>query len=53
MNYAERAYFEGDHCHHCAARAEALRLAGIREAALRAIRQRPIRAGELRYRAQR
>lgn len=29
MIYAERAYFEGDHCQHCADREEHLRLARI------------------------
>ena len=31
MPYSERAYFEGDHCAHCAARDEFMRLKRIRE----------------------
>lgn len=31
--YSERAYFDGDHCAHCAAREESERLAGKAEAA--------------------
>ncbi len=33
MTYSERAFFEGDHCHHCAARDEALRLARLERGA--------------------
>lgn len=29
-DYSERAYFEGDHCAHCAARDEFMRLARIK-----------------------
>lgn len=40
MPYAERAYFEGDHCQHCAARDEHERRAVIRRAHARAIGRR-------------
>lgn len=40
MSYAERAYFQGDHCHHCAARDEALRLERKRVEAIRALDRR-------------
>ena len=40
MSYAERAYFEGDHCHHCAARDEWLRLERKRVEAIRALDRR-------------
>ena len=33
MPYSELAYFEGNHCAHCAARDESLRLANIRKRA--------------------
>lgn len=45
--YSERAYFDGDHCQHCAARDEHERLRGIdrRNAALiRSIERRRARA---------
>ena len=29
MIYSEASYFDGNHCHHCAARDETLRLARI------------------------
>ena len=41
--YAERAYFDHDHCHHCAARDEHVRLRGIakrNQAVLRSIERR-------------
>jgi hypothetical protein len=38
MSYSERAYFEGDACHHCAARDEHLRLVRLRKAAATAHR---------------
>jgi len=34
MAYSERAYFDGDHCAHCAARDEFMRLARIRVSAI-------------------
>ena len=40
MSYAERAYFEGDHCHHCAERDEWLRLERKRVEAIRALDRR-------------
>lgn len=40
MLYSERAYFDGDHCHHCAARDEWLRLARIRRQTGAAIERR-------------
>lgn len=40
MSYAERAYFEGDHCHHCAARDEVLRLERKRTEARRFLDRR-------------
>lgn len=40
MSYAERAYFDGDHCHHVAARDEELRLRRIRDRGRRALRDR-------------
>lgn len=43
MSYAERAYFEGDHCHHCAARDEALRLERKLTEARRALDRRSSR----------
>ena len=43
MSYAERAYFEGDHCHHCAARDEVLRLEGKLRDARRALDRRSVR----------
>lgn len=36
--YSERAYFDGDHCQHCATRDEHLRLARIRRDNERALR---------------
>ena len=38
--YSERAYFDGDHCAHCAARDEFMRLARIRNALDRALGKR-------------
>lgn len=43
MSYSERAYFEGDHCHHCAARDEALRLERKLTEARRALDRRRVR----------
>lgn len=43
MSYAERAYFEGDHCHHCAALEEHLRLKRKRVEAIRALDRRSVR----------
>lgn len=40
MSYSERAYFEGDHCHHCAARDEHLRIKRIRDQGRRMIERR-------------
>jgi hypothetical protein len=40
MSYSERAYFEGDHCHHCAARDEHQRLKRIKDQARRALDRR-------------
>ena len=38
--YSERAYFDGDHCHHCAARDEHERLVRLRGQADRQMRER-------------
>lgn len=38
--YAERAYFDGDHCHHCAARDEHERLRRIAMQGARVMRER-------------
>ena len=43
MSYAERAFFEGDHCHHCAARDEWLRLELKRVETVRALDRRSSR----------
>lgn len=40
MSYSERAYFEGDHCHHCASRDEHLRIVRIRNDARKAFERR-------------
>ena len=40
MIYAERAYFDGDHCQHVAAREEHYRLLRIRLNAIRLITER-------------
>lgn len=40
MSYSERAYFEGDHCQHCAERDEWLRLQRKRVEAIRALDRR-------------
>lgn len=40
MSYAERAYFDGDHCQHVAARDEHQRLRRIEERGRRALRDR-------------
>jgi|JI10StandDraft_1071094.scaffolds.fasta_scaffold63686_3 hypothetical protein len=40
MSYAERAYFERDHCHHCAAREDLLRLERKRTEARRSLDRR-------------
>lgn len=40
MSYSERAYFMGDHCHHCAARDEVLRLERKQVEAIRALDRR-------------
>lgn len=40
MSYAERAYFEGDHCQHVAARDEHKRLRRIEEQGRKALRDR-------------
>lgn len=45
MPYSERAYFEGDHCAHCAARDEFMRLARIQVAVIRALDRRNSRRG--------
>lgn len=45
MPYSERAYFDGDHCAHCAARDEFMRLARIRVSAIRALDHRNSRRG--------
>lgn len=39
MSYAERAYFESDHCAHCAARDEFNRLAAIAKRNARVLRE--------------
>lgn len=36
--YAERAYFDGDHCHHCATRDENTRAERLRDQARKAMR---------------
>lgn len=38
MSYAERAYFDGDHCHHVATRDEHQRLRRIEDRGRRALR---------------
>lgn len=43
--YAERAYFDGDHCSHCAARDEAARLARIAKRNREAVRAVERRTG--------
>lgn len=43
MSYGERAYFEGDHCQHCAERDEWLRLERKRVEAIRALDRRSSR----------
>lgn len=43
--YAERAYFDGDHCHHCAARDEHARLKRLREQSRKAVRMLERRRG--------
>lgn len=40
MPYSERAYFDGDHCQHCAARDEHVRLQRIRDDARRMLERR-------------
>ncbi|WLJ71181.1 hypothetical protein [Sphingomonas phage Carli] len=45
MPYSERAYFEGDHCQHVAARDEAMRLERIAKAARSALRSVERRTG--------
>lgn len=45
MPYSERAYFDGDHCAHCAARDEFMRLARIRVLTIRALDRRKSRRG--------
>lgn len=40
MPYSERAYFEGDHCQHCASWEEHLRLERYRRQAREMIRRR-------------
>lgn len=37
-SYSEAAYFDGNHCHHCATRDEHLRLERIRKEASKAVR---------------
>lgn len=44
MAYAERAYFDGDHCQHVADRDEAKRLDRIAQADRKAMRDRRWRA---------
>lgn len=44
MNYAESAYFDGNHCAHCAERAEFMRLRAKRRLALAAMDRRPKRS---------
>ncbi len=46
MIYSEAAYFDGDHCSHCATRDEFIRLARIRRAWVNA--EIPARYGNLR-----
>jgi hypothetical protein len=43
MLYSEAAYFDNNHCAHCAARDEHLRLQRIRATALRALDRRTVR----------
>lgn len=43
MLYSEAAYFDGNHCAHCAARDEHLRLQRIRTTAIRALDRRGVR----------
>lgn len=40
MPYSERAYFDGDHCQHCADRDERQRLERIRKSTARAVNRR-------------
>lgn len=40
MNYAEAAYFDGNHCQHVAARDDHLRLARIAASSRRAVLER-------------
>lgn len=46
-SYSEAAYFEGNHCAHCAARDDFLRLQRIRDEARRLIDRRSARRGIL------
>lgn len=39
-SYSEAAFFDGNHCHHCAARDEFMRLARIAAEARRALNRR-------------
>jgi hypothetical protein len=39
MSYSERAYFDGDHCQHCADRDEFIRLQRIRSNAIKAVQR--------------
>lgn len=43
MPYSERAYFDGDHCAHCAAFDENNRLAYIRTQTIKALDRRRVR----------
>lgn len=43
--YAERAYFDGDHCQHCATRDDHRRLERIRQDNARALRSIERRTG--------
>lgn len=50
MPYSERAYFDGDHCAHCAARDEFNRLARIEARARAAVQAERRRNGRALYR---
>lgn len=43
--YSERAYFDGDHCHHCATRDDHMRLERIAAANRQALRSIDRRRG--------
>lgn len=40
MSYSEAAYFDGNHCQHCASRDEYLRLEGIIKRQIKLLRDR-------------